>query len=148
MADNVAITAGSGTSIATDDVSSVHYQIVKQAIGALNKVSLLQPCSVGGIAGATADVTVVGTSAILFGVSWYSTQAQTAAAGSLVFRDSTSSSTGTTLVGVFLSTGIGAAQHRDGTAWFGPQGINCASGIRVVSNTTVDYHAKAFYITQ
>lgn len=29
MADNVAITAGSGTSIATDDVSSVHYQKVK-----------------------------------------------------------------------------------------------------------------------
>lgn len=29
MADNVAITAGSGTTIATDDVSSVHYQRVK-----------------------------------------------------------------------------------------------------------------------
>jgi hypothetical protein len=29
MADNVAITAGSGTSIATDDVSSVHFQKVK-----------------------------------------------------------------------------------------------------------------------
>lgn len=29
MADNVAITAGSGTTIATDDVSSVHYQKVK-----------------------------------------------------------------------------------------------------------------------
>lgn len=29
MADNVAITAGSGTNIATDDVSSVHYQRMK-----------------------------------------------------------------------------------------------------------------------
>ncbi len=29
MADNVAITAGSGTSVATDDVSGVHYQKVK-----------------------------------------------------------------------------------------------------------------------
>ena len=29
MADNVAITAGSGTSIAADDVSSVFYQKVK-----------------------------------------------------------------------------------------------------------------------
>lgn len=29
MADNVAITAGSGTSIATDDVSGVHYQKIK-----------------------------------------------------------------------------------------------------------------------
>lgn len=34
MADNVAITAGSGTSIATDDVGGVQYQRVKIAIGA------------------------------------------------------------------------------------------------------------------
>lgn len=34
MADNVAITQGSGTSIAADDVSSVYYQRVKLDIGA------------------------------------------------------------------------------------------------------------------
>lgn len=34
MADNVAITAGSGTSIAADDISSVFYQRVKIAAGA------------------------------------------------------------------------------------------------------------------
>ena len=34
MADNVAITAGSGTNVATDDVSGVHYQRVKVATGA------------------------------------------------------------------------------------------------------------------
>lgn len=34
MADNVAITAGSGTSIATDDVSGVHYQKIKLRGGA------------------------------------------------------------------------------------------------------------------
>lgn len=34
MADNVAITAGAGTSIATDDVSSVHYQRIKLDYGA------------------------------------------------------------------------------------------------------------------
>ena len=33
MADNVAITAGSGTSIAADDVSSVYYQKIKLDIG-------------------------------------------------------------------------------------------------------------------
>lgn len=33
MADNVAITAGSGTTIATDDVSSVHYQRIKLDAG-------------------------------------------------------------------------------------------------------------------
>jgi len=34
MADNVAVTAGSGTSIAADDISSVWYQRVKMVIGA------------------------------------------------------------------------------------------------------------------
>ncbi|MGE3341493.1 MAG: hypothetical protein AB7J46_06390 [Candidatus Altimarinota bacterium] len=34
MADNVAITAGSGTSIATDDVGGVQYQRVKVSVGA------------------------------------------------------------------------------------------------------------------
>ncbi len=33
MADNVQITAGSGTNIAADDVSSVYYQIVKLDVG-------------------------------------------------------------------------------------------------------------------
>ncbi len=33
MANNVAVTAGSGTSIATDDVGGVHYQVVKLALG-------------------------------------------------------------------------------------------------------------------
>lgn len=33
MADNVPITSGSGTSIATDDVGGVHYQRVKPAFG-------------------------------------------------------------------------------------------------------------------
>lgn len=35
MADNVAITAGSGTSIATDDVSGVHFQRIKLVDGTL-----------------------------------------------------------------------------------------------------------------
>ena len=34
MADNVAITAGSGTNVATDDLSGVHYQRVKVSWGA------------------------------------------------------------------------------------------------------------------
>lgn len=43
MADNVPITAGSGTSIATDDVGGVHYQIVKPAYGALDSATLVTP---------------------------------------------------------------------------------------------------------
>lgn len=34
MADNVAITAGSGTSVATDDIGGVHHQRVKLGLGA------------------------------------------------------------------------------------------------------------------
>jgi hypothetical protein len=34
MADNVAITAGAGTNVATDDVGGVHYQRVKLSLGA------------------------------------------------------------------------------------------------------------------
>ena len=34
MADNVAITAGSGTSIATDDIGGVQHQRVKLSLGA------------------------------------------------------------------------------------------------------------------
>jgi len=41
MADNVAITEGSGTTVATDDVSGVHYQKVKLAIGANDAANLL-----------------------------------------------------------------------------------------------------------
>jgi hypothetical protein len=36
LADNVAVSAGSGTSIATDDVGGVHYQKVKLILGAEN----------------------------------------------------------------------------------------------------------------
>ena len=41
MADNVAITAGSGTDIATDDVGGVHYQKIKPAYGAADSATLV-----------------------------------------------------------------------------------------------------------
>lgn len=41
MADNVAITAGSGTTIATDDVSNVHYQRVKLVDGTLDSTAAI-----------------------------------------------------------------------------------------------------------
>lgn len=41
MADNVPITAGSGTNIATDDVGGTHYQIIKNAFGALDTATLV-----------------------------------------------------------------------------------------------------------
>ena len=41
MADNVSWTAGSGTTIATDDVGGVHYQLVKLAWGALDTANVV-----------------------------------------------------------------------------------------------------------
>lgn len=49
MPDNVAITAGSGTTIATDDVAGVHYQIVKLAAGALDTATLLKGTADGAL---------------------------------------------------------------------------------------------------
>lgn len=34
MADNITVTQGTGTTIRTDDVSGVHYQVIKVALGA------------------------------------------------------------------------------------------------------------------
>lgn len=49
MADNVAITAGSGTSIATDDVGGVHYQYVKLANGTLDSSTPIPADSAKGL---------------------------------------------------------------------------------------------------
>jgi hypothetical protein len=57
MADNVAITAGTGTNIATDDIAGVHYQRVKLVNGTLDATD-----AIGGDAtnGLDVDVTRVG----------------------------------------------------------------------------------------
>lgn len=41
MADNIAITAGAGTTVATDDVSAVHYQRVKLVDGTLDSTAAI-----------------------------------------------------------------------------------------------------------
>ena len=54
MTDNVAITPGTGATVATDDVGGVHYQITKLAYGALDTATLVAT-------GAGLPVTVQGT---------------------------------------------------------------------------------------
>lgn len=49
MADNVAITAGSGTTIATDDISSVHYQRVKLVDGTLDSTAAIPGDATNGL---------------------------------------------------------------------------------------------------
>ena len=62
MADNVAYTAGSGTTIATDDVSTVHFQKVKLADGAADSSAMI-----GGDATNGLDVDVTRLSALVAG---------------------------------------------------------------------------------
>ena len=49
MADNVAITAGSGTDIATDDVSGVHFQRVKLVDGTLDSAAAIPGDATNGL---------------------------------------------------------------------------------------------------
>jgi hypothetical protein len=62
MADNVAITAGSGTSIAADDIGSVFYQRVKISIGADGSAA-----DIAGDTGNGIDVDVTRLSALVAG---------------------------------------------------------------------------------
>lgn len=70
MADNVPITAGSGTSIATDDVGGVHYQRVKNTWGPNNTATDVDASAtaampvmpIGGATNAAAQVTVSNSS--------------------------------------------------------------------------------------
>ena len=68
MADNVAITPGSGSTIATDDVGGVHYQTVKLDVGG-DGVSVpvedaLPVRQTGLITGVLQKITTVSTSAV------------------------------------------------------------------------------------
>jgi hypothetical protein len=64
MADNVAITAGSGTNIATDDIAGVHYQRVKLVDGTLDGTG-----AIGGDATNGLDVDVTRLPALVAGTA-------------------------------------------------------------------------------
>jgi len=49
LADNLSITSGSGTTIATDDVSSVHYQRVKLVDGTLDSTAAIPGDATNGL---------------------------------------------------------------------------------------------------
>lgn len=73
MADNVPITAGSGTSVATDEIAGVHYQIVKQAFGTLDTATLVSASNPFPVTVSNASIPVTGT-------FWQATQPISAAA--------------------------------------------------------------------
>lgn len=142
IADNVGYSAGVGTSIATDDISSVHYQKVKVTIGGSDKAHDLQPVTASGVTASTTDTTIASSSGIFFGFMCFSTEA--AGVGQIHIRDSTSGSTGTFLAGARLSTG---ATDRDRSLWCGPQGVKFTSGLRIVLPSTVTANVTAFFIS-
>lgn len=100
MADNIAITAGSGTTIATDDVSSVHYQFVKLADGTLNSSTVV--AAGNGTNGSALRVTIASDSTGVIGL----------AAGSNNIGDvdvlSVVPGTGATNLGKAIDTALGA----------------------------------------
>jgi hypothetical protein len=62
VADNVTLNAGTGgATLATDDVGGVHYQIVKQAFGALDSATLVSTSNPFPISDAGGSLTVDGT---------------------------------------------------------------------------------------
>jgi hypothetical protein len=67
MPDNVQITAGSGTTIATDQVGSNHYQLIKLAFGPLDTATLVA-------AAAGLPVDVQNASIAVTGTFWQATQ--------------------------------------------------------------------------
>lgn len=126
MADNVAITAGSGTTIATDDIGSgVQAQRIKVVLGADGvNAGDLQPTTTGQVTSGTSSVQVLSAAATVFGWSLRE-NAGTPAAAQVEIRDGTTD--GGTLIGV---VNLGASESvRD---WFGPQGIKFSTGIRFV----------------
>jgi hypothetical protein len=67
MADNVAITEGSGTNIATDDVAGTHYQRMKLVDGTLDSTTAI--AAGGGVEAAALRVTVASDSTGLISVA-------------------------------------------------------------------------------
>lgn len=128
MADNVAVTAGAGTTIATDDIGGIQHQRVKMVLGA-DGVSAgdVQPTLTGQVTTGTASVQVITGAATVFGWS-VRENAGSPAAATVEIRDGTTD--GGTLIGV---VNLGASESvRD---WFGPQGIKFSTGIRFVKPT-------------
>lgn len=90
MADNVQITAGSGTIIASDDVGGAQYQRMKLGVGSDGVAKDLQPATIVAVVSASTDVQAVGAACTLLGWS-FGENAGTAAVAELYLRDGTSS---------------------------------------------------------
>jgi hypothetical protein len=118
MADNVSITAGSGTSIATDDVGGVQYQRVKIALGADGAAT----DAIGGAGAASAAVqrvTLASDDPAVADLDRYSAgNYETVAASQTDQALGATGATGDFLVGILIvpaTTSPGAVSIKDGS---------------------------------
>lgn len=133
MADNIAYTAGSGTTIATDDVGSVHYQKVKVTVGGDGVVNFEMQSSLSTAIASTSSDAQVGSAGAktLMGFSFAET-ASAPGAAKLYIRDGTSSA-GAVVAVITLGPSESVRE------WFGPTGIKISSGVWLdMSSGTVE----------
>lgn len=111
MADNIAVTPGSGATIAADDVSNVLYQIIKVALGADGSATLLDGNSGNKSAGtlrvvlATDQPTLTNAQPVI--------EASRAAAAANIHLPSSN----TAAVVTFAAAGSGVSNVIGGVAW-------------------------------
>lgn len=130
MADNVPITAGSGTSIATDDVGSVHYQRVKLVGGADGEVYHFP--GPGGLSNArttalASSLVVKASAGTLYGVQGYAT-----AAGFVQVHDASSLPADASVPEEVIPVAADGAYSID----FGMYGVAFTTGIVVCFSST------------
>lgn len=151
MADNTEITAGAGTSVATDDVGGVHYQRIKLVDGTADSSSAIPGSSTKGLyvdpRGSTVLKSVTPTISTgiyaakdaIGGIMEFTNAARTSAAGgiveSVVIVDKDQERTGIDLV-LFSATVAGTVTDN---AAFDPTDADLANCVGVIPIASGDY---------
>jgi hypothetical protein len=119
MADNVAITAGSGTNIATDDVAGTHFQRMKLVDGTLDSTTAI--ASGGGVESAALRVTIASDSTGVLSVddngsslTVDGTVTANAGTGSFTVAQATAGNLNATVVQATAASLLATVNNRDG----------------------------------
>jgi hypothetical protein len=119
MADNVAITAGSGTNIATDDVAGTHFQRMKLVDGTLDSTTAI--ASGGGVESAALRVTIASDSTGVVSVddngsslTVDGTVTANAGTGSFTVAQATAGNLNATVVQATAASLLATVNNRDG----------------------------------
>jgi hypothetical protein len=119
MADNVAITAGSGTNIATDDIAGTHFQRMKLVDGTLDSTTAI--ASGGGVESAALRVTIASDSTGVVSVddngaslTVDGTVTANAGTGSFTVAQATAGNLNATVVQATAASLLATVNNRDG----------------------------------